>query len=498
MGHVAPGWATLGSLLPLLSHIMSQMFRTNLRNTLLMFMGTLPLSGEVIGDVSFRKHIAPILLNRCLACHNQRTSEGGYSITSFQALLKPGDSEERPVVVNNPLSLEDSELLRRLVTEDVGERMPLETDPLPKEEIDLVRRWIREGAKYDGADPAAPLSSILPIAKHPTPPETYAHPLPITAVAVTSDNASATTTAASVAASRRLFFGGYHELFQVQWNKHATMSRRIEQTGERIYDIGLPSVGRDTGDRVYVVSGTPGRLGELRVFDLEGNLLGVPLATAEAMFALAMPSSGSQNTQIAVGGGNRSIYLINPQTNSVEKEYRSHSDWVRALCWSDDGTRLASASRDKTVKLFDPSVDQPIDTYSGHGADVVDVCFVPNKSDQLVSCDAEGGVHFWRVGNAKPVKANLKATHAFALAKVADGVWVSSGFLRRTTATYQVTKFDWSGKKILESHELPARGVSIATADRPDVVCVGLADGRLWRSDANGELIVEVLPRLTE
>ena len=95
-------------------------------------------------QVSFRKQIAPILLTKCFGCHNVQTAEGAYRMDSFAQLSKAGDSDESPLVPGNL----ESELLRRITSDDEDERMPAESDPLPQKTIQLIKRWIGQGAKY--------------------------------------------------------------------------------------------------------------------------------------------------------------------------------------------------------------------------------------------------------------------------------------------------------------------------------------------------------------
>ncbi|MEO2024022.1 MAG: c-type cytochrome domain-containing protein, partial [Pirellulaceae bacterium] len=150
--------------------------------------------------VSFRAQIAPVLINNCLACHGPKKAEGGFRVDNYERLLSEGDSGSVGVKGKD---IEASELLRRLVSEDKDERMPLESEPLTAEEITLFRRWIIEGAPNDAPDPKAPLSTIVPPPIHPDPPETYPSSLPITALVFSPDG-------------KELLVGGYHEL--TVWN----------------------------------------------------------------------------------------------------------------------------------------------------------------------------------------------------------------------------------------------------------------------------------------
>ena len=44
-----------------------------------------PVAGVRAADpVSFRKSIAPILINNCLACHGPKKAEGSYRVDTFE------------------------------------------------------------------------------------------------------------------------------------------------------------------------------------------------------------------------------------------------------------------------------------------------------------------------------------------------------------------------------------------------------------------------------
>src|SRR5438874_4691501 len=89
--------------------------------------------------VSFKRDIAPVLLNNCLACHGPKKSEGGYRIDTFERLSAAGDSTQPGFVKQD---LEGSEAFRRITSTDIKERMPLEGDPLAPEQVALLKQWI--------------------------------------------------------------------------------------------------------------------------------------------------------------------------------------------------------------------------------------------------------------------------------------------------------------------------------------------------------------------
>src|SRR5579871_3144381 len=58
--------------------------------------------------------------------------------------------------------------------------------------------------------------------------------------------------------------------------------------------------------------------------------------------------------------------------------YSGHSDYVSAVAWSPDGKRIASASGDHTVQIWDASNGGHVLTYRGHSSDVLSLAWSPN------------------------------------------------------------------------------------------------------------------------
>ena len=100
-------------------------------------------------DVDFKTDIRPILSNRCFACHGPDESkvESGLRLNDFESATSPADSGSRALV---PGSVSESELIRRIVSNDESERMPPPHfgAKLSEREAELFKSWIASGAKY--------------------------------------------------------------------------------------------------------------------------------------------------------------------------------------------------------------------------------------------------------------------------------------------------------------------------------------------------------------
>ncbi len=100
-------------------------------------------------NVNFKTDIRPILSNRCFACHGPDESkvESGLRLNDFDSATSPADSGLRALVPGN---VNESELIRRIVSKDESERMPPPHfgAKLSEREAELFKSWVASGAKY--------------------------------------------------------------------------------------------------------------------------------------------------------------------------------------------------------------------------------------------------------------------------------------------------------------------------------------------------------------
>ncbi|MDB6077436.1 MAG: hypothetical protein JWO82_1183, partial [Akkermansiaceae bacterium] len=120
--------------------------------------------------VTFNHDIRPILNRNCVLCHGGIKQAGGISLIYREKALAKGKSGEPAIVPGKP---EESELIRRLKSDDDDEIMPKPKKgehgiPLPAEEIAKLTAWIRQGALWeDHWSFISPLEPAEPALKHP-------------------------------------------------------------------------------------------------------------------------------------------------------------------------------------------------------------------------------------------------------------------------------------------------------------------------------------------
>lgn len=378
--------------------------------------GSIPLRGSE--PVSFQEDLAPILVERCVACHGPDIDEGGYRVDSYKRLAAAGDSGQAGVVPHFP---EQSELFRRIVSDDPGERMPLDADPLGEKEIALFQRWIDQGAAFDGDAPGADLRSLLAPLRHPDAPETYPFTLPLTAMTFSRDGS-------------QLLVGGYHEL--TVWNSNdGSLLRRIPDVGQRTRALTLSP----NGERLAVGSGAPGQGGETRLFHL------VEDASLQVLSSQVLCSTADevidavfspQGDRLAVGAADGIIRVFGIPGGSEQMQLTNHSDFVMTLAWNADGSKLASGSQDGTARVFDTETGDLLTTYSGHGDAVMGVAFHP-EAEEVFSGGGDRKLHRWRIDDAE--KLGEITLDGDILTLAIDGELMYASLTDNTVRTWDAT-----------------------------------------------------------
>jgi WD40 repeat protein len=101
--------------------------------------------------------------------------------------------------------------------------------------------------------------------------------------------------------------------------------------------------------------------------------------------------------RLASASDDSTVKVWDAQTGQERLTLKGHTAPVTSVCFSPDGRRLASASGDKTVKVWDAQTGQEQLTLKGHTSGVESVCFSPDGRRLASSSEgvSRGEVKVW-------------------------------------------------------------------------------------------------------
>ena len=191
-------------------------------------------------------------------------------------------------------------------------------------------------------------------------------------------------------------------------------------------------------------------------------------------------------TIVATASGDKTIKIWQSDTGKLVRTLLGHSDTVTCVAFSPnikDGTTplLASSSADKTIKIWQLETGKQIHSLSGHSVTVFSIAFSPD-GEMLASASGDGTIRLWHPASGKLL--NAIAGHSDFVESVAfcpSGDRIASSSWDNTIKIWQV-----STGKLLHTIKGHTCGVwSVAYSPGGDILASNSGDNtiKIWHSE---------------
>ena len=328
-----------------------------------------------VDRLSFRQHVAPVLVKKCLGCHNELKASGGLSMATFAALKRGGKMAGETIL--RPGDPDGSSLIES-VREGAAPRMPYKLPPLTQVEIATLSRWVKEGAEFDGPSASqTPLGSLVDrLAGLPKVALKVPVAAPIASVAFSQDGR---VLAAAVGRQVVVF--------------DSESGKIVATLGDHPGPVNSVRFSNDRSSLI-AAGGRAGLFGSVTIWDRSKRERRLELkGHADSILSAVLNADGKV---LATAGYDKQVLIWDLSRGTLIRSLKDHSDAVYGLAFSPDGKTLASCAADRTVKLWDWATGKRKETLSESTSELYSLAFTPDGS-RLLSAGVDRSIRIWRL-----------------------------------------------------------------------------------------------------
>ena len=263
------------------------------------------------------------------------------------------------------------------------------------------------------------------------------------------------------------------------WNNDGILQQTLAGHNGEVLDVKfIPDISKGNSYKL-ISTGVDKTVRIWRVFDRYS-------AKQESINSIATPSSLSNLFATADWNGNISFWHKN--TNGTQKLINTllaHKDSISQIKYSPDGKMIASASWDKTIKLWNVDTGELINTLIGHEEGVNSIAFSSNNK-VLISGSEDKTIKIWNIaGKAKLIKTLKGHTDSIKTISISpDGNLIASGGYDNTIKIWSI-----AGELLqtIDAHKLAI--TSLAFAADSTLLASGSWDNsiKLWSIQNEGK-----------
>jgi WD40 repeat protein len=192
--------------------------------------------------------------------------------------------------------------------------------------------------------------------------------------------------------------------------------------------------------------------------------------------------------RLATASRDRTSRIWNAESGSEMAVLQGHNDGVRGVAWSPDGRRLATASADRTTRIWDTETGTELALLHGHNDEVRGVAWSPDGR-RLATASADRTTRIWDTETG----TELALLHGHN-DEVRGVAWSPDGRRLATASADRITRI-WDTETgtelaLLHGHDRGVRGVAWSPDGRRLVTGSHDRAARIWDADSGSELAV--------
>jgi WD40 repeat protein len=172
--------------------------------------------------------------------------------------------------------------------------------------------------------------------------------------------------------------------------------------------------------------GAPSEDGEIKVFEVGTQKLVADIKDghSDQVFGVSFSPDG---TKLATCSADKFVKVFEIPSRKFLKSFEGHTHHVMDVGWKFDGKFLASCGADNVIKVWNYETGEQARTIPAHGKQITRLLFI-GKTSRIVTCSGDQTVKFYNVdsgGNERNFGGS--SDYLYAVAVSPDGAIVAAG-----------------------------------------------------------------------